>query len=321
MPAPRYSIAVLSTEGWYGGTQTPRTLAGRAGNSWQYTYTGQAMDETRWMLDPAPLASGSLADAVGHLARGPAVEGIIAFGSTGLPDQPAWADFDLFLLVREWPPAVRVAFTSIAGRLTDLLFAQPAAIARIMAAQAPLDASSWDGRLARVLRSGRVLFDRTGQLAAAQHHLERLPPSAVVASEVDAYRAWFRINYNRLQTRRMLDSGDLDYQLAVDARLLYMLSETLTGYFAVRGLIWDGEKSAMRYLRAQDSTFFDQFRACLGATDRQDRFRQYERLAQHALAPLGPLWDAATTVFDSDTGADAALVQARQLWWRLLHSE
>src|SRR5918911_1954798 len=53
MPAPRYSIAVLSTEGWYGGTQTPRTLAGRAGNSWQYTYTGQAMDETRWMLDPA----------------------------------------------------------------------------------------------------------------------------------------------------------------------------------------------------------------------------------------------------------------------------
>jgi hypothetical protein len=279
------------------------------------------MDQTRWMLDPAPLATRSLLDAVAHLASSPIVEGIIAFGSTGLLDQRPYADFDLFLLVGQWPPSVRVALTTIAGRLTDLLFTQPQAIARIMAAQAPLDASSWDGRLARALRSGRVLFDRTGQLATAQRHLEQLPPSAVVASDVDAYRAWFRINYNRLQTRRMLDSGDPDYLLAVDARLLYMVSETFTGYFAVRGLIWDGEKAAVRYLRAHDAAFLNQFRACLGATDRQDRFRQYERLAQHALAPLGPLWDAATTVFDSDTGADAALVQARQLWWRLLHSE
>ncbi len=43
----------------------------------------------------------------------------------------------------------------------------------------------------------------------------------------EAYRYWFRINYNRLQTRRMLESTDQTYLLAVDARLLYMVSEVL----------------------------------------------------------------------------------------------
>lgn len=265
-------------------------------------------------LGSTPLARLPLDDAVAYLAKHPILEGIVAFGSTGAPGQPPWADNDLFLIVNDWPPAVRVGLTLIDGRLTDLLFAQPAAIDRLQASAPPIEATSWDGRLARALSAGRVLLDRAGQLGAAQRHVQGLAPPVVVPSASEAYRYWFRINYNRLQTRRMLESEDPDYMLAVDARLLYMLSETFTGYFSVRGLIWDGEKSAIRYLRVHDSHFLEQFNACIAASHRQGRFQLYEDLARNALAPIGHLWEQIPTAFDSDTGADAGLDRARELW-------
>ena len=273
-----------------------------------------------WSPGPAALAHLDLPDVVRRLAGSAQVEGIVAFGSTGLTDQPAWADFDLFLLVHGWPSAVRVGVTYIDGRLTDLLFAEPAALDRILETPGQLDATTWDGRLARGLQSGRILFDRSGRLAGVQRHLETLAAPPTVAPVSEAYRYWFRINYNRLQTRRMLDSDDLTYLLAVDARLLYMVSEVFTAYFSVRDLIWDGEKAAIRYLRLYDRAFLDQFQACIAAMDRADRFRQYEELARLALAPVGPLWDDHVTVFTSDTTAEAATQQAQQVWQHLVQA-
>ena len=274
-----------------------------------------------WSPRPAPFASRPVSEFVARLASHAPVEGILALGSTGLPNQMPWADIDLFLLVYGWPSAVRVGITSIDGRLADLLFADPSALDRIRESPGPLDATTWDGRLAGGLQTGRILYDRSGQLAAAQRHLNQLAVAPIMPPPSDAYRSWFRINYNRVQTRRMVDSGDPTYLIAVDARLLYMLSEVFTAYFSVRSLNWDGEKAAIRYLRQHDEPFLAQFQTCIATMQRAERFHEYEKLAKLALAPLGPLWEEPMTVFDSDSLAETATERAREVWEVLIRQE
>jgi hypothetical protein len=136
----------------------------------------------------------------------------------------------------------------------------------------------------------------------------------------EIYRTWFRINYNVVQTRRMLHAADPWYHQAVDFRLLYSLPEVVIGYLKVRGLPWQGEKWALRYLHTNDSHFLDMFQRCVTATDRTEKFALYEQMAAHALEPVGGLWPAGATAVDfaDDAHAQPDAVNAALHWWQQL---
>jgi hypothetical protein len=180
----------------------------------------------------------------------------------------------------------------------------------------PLDPWSWDGRAVRWLQAGRIIFDRHGAVARAQAKVqagEWVQPASVAA----AYRAWFQINYNLSQTRRMLAAADPVYEYAIDIRLLYMVAECIPSYFVLRGLLWEGEKAAIRYFQNHDLEYLAAFTRCIHANDRVQRFRFYEELARRTLEPVGVVWEDGQTAFafDGDAGEPAASIEAARGFW------
>jgi hypothetical protein len=213
--------------------------------------------------------------------------------------QRSYSDYDLVIVLEGWPVEVRVGLTTIDGKLTDLLFVESAAISRILSAVEPLEPWSWDGRMVRWLQAGA-----TGKWVQ--------PPGAA-----EAYRVWFQINYNLAQTQRMLAADDTVYAYAIDIRLLYMVAECIPGYFALRGLLWEGEKAAIRFFQKHDPDYLAAFMRCIQANDRLERFRHYADLARRTLEPVSGVWGNGQTAFAFDGDAQDPVVAvevARSLW-------
>lgn len=270
--------------------------------------------------DPATTRDLTLAEVAERLARKTSVQALMTIGSSRNALQPAYSDYDLVIVLEGWPVEIRVGYTTIGGKLTDLLFVESAAITRILSGAEPLDPWSWDGRMVRWLQAARIMFDRHGAVTRAQVKVQAgewvQPPSAAAA-----YRAWFQINYNLSQTRRMLAADDPVYGYAIDIRLLYMVAECIPGYFALRGLLWEGEKAAIRYFQHHDPEYLTAFTHCIHANDRVQRFRLYEDLARRTLEPVGGIWGNGQTAFafDGDAGEPAASIEAaRRLWTELV---
>src|SRR5262249_55018374 len=111
------------------------------------------------------------------------------------------------------------------------------------------------------------------------------------------------------------------YKYAIDIRLLYMVAECITCYFALRGLLWEGEKAVIRYFQDHDPEYLTAFTRCIHANDRVQRFHLYEDLARRTLEPVGGVWGDGQTAFalDGDAEEPAACIKvARCLWTELV---
>jgi hypothetical protein len=236
----------------------------------------------------------SLSAVIERLAARPEVEGLLTIGSTGPAAVTPASDYDLVVVLNSMPVPLHVALTYIDERLTDIIF--------VLAAELEGEAGQWGlSQLHRWLRGGHIVFDRAGRLAAAQTTAQATPEAAITDQE--QYAAWFSANYNLQQTRRMLASDDLAYQIAVDLRLLFSLHDVWRHYFVARHLQLAGEKAQTNYLLAHDPAFLLAFQGCLQATDRLSKFQRYELLAAQALAPLGGRWPADVTAIMPDPDA------------------
>ncbi len=261
---------------------------------------------------PATTAHLTLQAVLDRLATRPEVEGLLTIGSTSGGAVTPVSDYDLVVVVNALPVALNVALTTIDGRLTDILF--------VAAAELDGGAGQWGAaQLGRWLRAGQVVFDRAGRLGAAQAAARAAAEPA--PTDQDRYAAWFSLNYNVQQTRRLLASADPAYQLAVDLRLLFSLHDVWRAYFTARGLGVAGEKEQARYLLAHDPAFLHAFQDCLAEAERGAKFQQYAQLAAEALAPLGRLWADGTTSVMPDPAAPWQAdtpAQALAFWQRLV---
>jgi hypothetical protein len=263
----------------------------------------------------------ALSEFVARLACHPAVDGILAIGSTASAALGPASDYDLVLVLNRAPLRLTVALTYVDHRLTDIIFVDAAEIEHILA-PGPADAAglAWGpGRLVPWLKGGTVLYDRAGRLAQAQE-VAAVQPAASPA-EGQRFAAWFSINYNLRQNIRMAASSDPTYLTSLDLRLLYCLSDLWWHYFLLRGLPQQGEKAQVRYLEQHDPAYLALFRRCLGEGDRQARFRLYSTLAALTVAPAGGLWAADATSVQPDTGAaweEDAPARALAFWQELI---
>ena len=260
---------------------------------------------------PSPAGDAMLDDVVQRLAGHPAVQGVALCGSGRDAALTPASDIDLLIVVDDARANLRSGVTCIDGRMGDLLFATTPEIAEIANAESALDAATWVGMLASHLERAHIQFDRDGSLARAQDQIRRCELASDPAPSA-AYRAWNKINYDRQHNRRMLESDDPDYATALDVRLLYSLVDVFTGYFATRGLRWQGEKAAVRHLRDHDPAFLALFQQALSETDRHAKFDLYERLCQQAAAPVGGLWpDGTTSAHLRDPSAESPQAHAK----------
>ena len=226
---------------------------------------------------------------VAQLQQRPDVHGLLAIGSTGSGDRNESSDIDLVIVVEPGRGVPRLALSVIDGGVADVLFVTGDEVKRW---PDPGGAPSWPVEtLGRWLRTGRILFDRSGLLADARGRAlgTHGRPSADVTGR---YSTWFSINYNLVQNRRMARSADPIYAMALELRLLYSLSDLWQAYFALRDLPQRGEKEQIRYLQEADPDYLQLFQHTLTTADLQTRLALSADLAERCLEPAGGVWPA-----------------------------
>lgn len=146
----------------------------------------------------------------------------------------------------------------------------------------------------------------------------------VPSDEHAAYSAWFSVNYNLVQTRRMMTSGDPVYRTAAEVRMSWHgLNDLLGNYLALRQERWAGEKAAIRYLEAKDPTYLADLRRFLTEPDANRRMELYERMAALAVKPFGSIWPSSCTAMlpqGSERPLEEELSAVHALWARLVEA-
>jgi predicted nucleotidyltransferase len=243
---------------------------------------------------PSPTTNLSLGEVTARLAANPAVAGLLTIGSASRGEVTQVSDYDLIVVLSESPMPLRVGLTHVEGRLTDIIFVNVGEYARLLGEPDPIGNAQWaDVQLLRWLRDGRVLYDRSGLLERARQLAESEAGIEPRADELCA--AWFSINFNLQHTKRMLNSNDPEYQMAVDLRLLFSLHDLWRCYFIIRRIAAFGEKMQARYLIVHDPDYLHAFQACLTQTDRHAKYQDYVQLAARTIAPMGGLWPEGVT--------------------------
>jgi hypothetical protein len=203
------------------------------------------------------------------------------------------------------------------------LFATTSHVEQILAAQVALDGDVWEGRIARWLMTGQVVFDRRGRVRQAQAKV--CGGTWLRALEaIDAYGAWIGVNYNLLHTRRLMRSDDPVHLHAAELRMsLYGVVSVVLSYFRIRKLRWEGDKAAIRYLLAHDRPYLELLQQFLRESDPQRKFATYERIAAATLAPISNLWGGEPTVLWNDLlpASWETLEQGLAFWEGLLRSD
>jgi predicted nucleotidyltransferase len=263
-----------------------------------------------WPTHAARTDRLSLDQVVAALARSPAIEAVALIGST-VGDLRPESDLDLLVVLGEDAPDLGVLLTRIGGRLADVVFVPSDALGRLQRSP-PIDEDAT--KLAHWLATGRVAHDRTGRATAIAQALRDRSPQPTAPAPADLYGLWFSANFNLLHTRRMLASGDDLYAEAIDVRFLYQLLDLFFGYFRARGLTANGEKEALRYLRAHDRPYLALFRACLHEPDRARRVELYAELVARTVAPIGPLWPPASTAVTVREASPGRVEEALRFW-------
>jgi hypothetical protein len=263
----------------------------------------------------------TLDEAIGRLSQHPAVEGIVLIGSTGRNTLTAASDYDLLLILSHMPAPFTVALTWIDHRLTDVIFATKQQIEGILALDSPTHPEEWPGRILQWLQTGRIAYDRTGLLAQTQAKVQG-DNWLLTLSDYDVYMAWFGLNYNVSQTRRLMAAEDPVYLIAADMRLAhYGTSDLLLRYFRIRKLRWQGEKAAVRHLSTHDPNYLTLLQQFLATGERTAKFALYEQLVAMAAAPAGGLWLSGATAIEFWPEVDFSpeiVAQSLTFWESLL---
>jgi len=274
-------------------------------------------------LPHANTADMTLDVVLTRLSRHVVVDGLVTVGSTGRGSLTPISDYDVLVVLAEMPVPLRVGITYIDHRLTDLLFATTTHLQQILAAEVAIDGDTWEGRIARWLMTGQVVFDRHGIVQQAQAKVRGgnwIRP----LEDIDAYGAWIGVNYNLLHTRRLMRADDPGHLHAAELRMsLYGVANVLLSYFRIRKLLWEGDKAAIRYLMAHDPSYFELLQQFLHESDPYRKFAAYERVAAATLAPISMLWDGEPTVLWNDIvpASWETVEQGLAFWHALLRNE
>ena len=251
-----------------------------------------------------------------RLRRHPDVDALLLVGSSASRPGPA-SDIDLLIVVDAMPVAVNALTTQIGTRQGVVHLMTTERIEQYLAQTEPFDANDRGGFLVSWLRTGRILYDRSGRLhrLADRTYSDRW----LIIREDSVYDAWYRVNLDVRYVRWLGSATDPLTVMAVDARMLAALYRALTAYFTLRRIPWRGEKAAFDYLQHHDPGFWDRFEVCLNTPDRAQKMALYETLAALALDPAGGVWeDDETAVELAEPPTGDALGAGLEFWEQLV---
>lgn len=242
------------------------------------------------------------------------VDAVFVTGSHGTADQKDYSDIDLIVLLKENINNIRSVFTWIDGKFADIFFFDHADLMRIES-EKEVEANEMDAVFVYWLKKAAILFDKSGKLSKLAIMVRNNKTDQAFVSTEKQRDVWQKINYNYIANKRYYDSHDPLYHEALEMRLLYSVIEVMTGYLALRGIPWRGEKDAVKYIRKSDPGYYDIFESYTKARNLDERFKLYDSLVKNVFPENYRLWGAkdVITMFKDQTvaGEDTA---ASQYW-------
>ena len=113
-----------------------------------------------------------------------------------------------------------------------------------------------------------------------------------------------------------MQSYDTVHATVVDMMVTSCLPGTWRAYFDLRGLIWQGEKAALRYWTAQDPEYFALVQKCLDTQDRLERVAAYRALMERTIQPIGaPFNKGETALLLEDPSNHASHLRMTLDYW------
>ncbi len=193
------------------------------------------------------------------------------------------------ILVKQLPTRVFQLVMTIDRKLADVVLADNGTIDAILAPDAAYATLPFFERLfVQKMQVARILLDKNGRLqAVTQRVMSHGRQASQVAPAPDVYGTWFWQSFTPLHIERMAQSADPLHATAVDMMLTACLPGTWRAYFDLRGLIWQGEKAALRYWAVQDPEYFVMVQKYMSTSDRLERVAAYRALMVRTLEPIG----------------------------------
>lgn len=225
-----------------------------------------------------------------RLSQSPFVEGIAEFGSRAAARESAASDYDLLIVLRDMPSPVFQIITAINGRIADIVPADKTVVERIITEGEAAITDRFTLMLVQKLRTARILFDQSGLMGNAQAAAQTIPEKQLLPQPVpygQRYAEMFWQGFVTQQARRMAQADDEVHHLAADMMITSILTQTYRAYFELRGLVWEGEKAALRYWRQHDLACYELVRALINSVELKARLSVYEALSTHVLAGYG----------------------------------
>jgi len=259
----------------------------------------------------------TLKEIIAQLEANLAVDAAFLTGSFAQGISSPSSDMDLVVILKENDKQIRSVYTWIDGIFADIFFFDRATITHIKSAE-KIASSSLDleGSLIAWLAKSKILFDKTGEITNLKTDITLIEKCSVLENENNSIAQ--RINYNRVANKRYFLSDDPHYHEALSLRLLYSVSELVVGYLTLRGISWEGEKSAINYLKEEALDFYNSFQKFLNSKDLTGKYQAYEAMCEKVFPPGYGWWTQEDIIIVPKD--DSKIDEVQTFWGDLLRS-
>lgn len=227
-------------------------------------------------------------DTIKLLTKRSEVTAIVTLGTTATGQLTPDSDYDVLLVLKDHKPNFSVEISIIDGRTADILFVAAEQIT-LLTLKSVQEFSPPELSISRWLSNGKIIFDRDSKTSKAQEACRLKLSDNTPGQHFLADRAQ-HLNYDLRVNKTYARSTNPLYLQALRLRELHSFSNLFMGYFALRGVPWEGEKRALKHLQQSDPTFLELITSWLNETDLKQRMEIYSEVAAIVLEPAGGIW-------------------------------
>ena len=246
-----------------------------------------------------------LGELIVRLSRREAVDGIMVIGSMARDQLTPASDYDLVIVASDMAALVDMGHTIVDGRHTDLRFLAVRELNYMIEFDGPVNPYTSNGSTLLRMGDGRIEKDESGFLGRARQKVLN-EVDLVLLDDRQRYDRWWFMNMFLRIAGRLDRSDDPIYVQAADMHVNGILDHLMIDYFNFRGLLWKGEKDAVRHWGSQDPGFLHLFMQCLKETDTSRRVALLKPLCALASNPFGAIWGDDQTAMHARTDGDSA---------------
>ena len=247
-----------------------------------------------------------LDELIVRLGRRETIDGIMVVGSLARDQLTPASDYDLVIVASEMAALVDMGHTIVDGRHTDLRFLAVQELIDMIEFDGPVNPYTPNGRTLLRMGDGRIEKDDSGCLSRARQKVLNGVDLELLNDRQKYDRWWFMNMFLRIAGR--LDrSDDPIYVQAADMHVNGILDHLMIDYFNFRGLLWKGEKDAVRHWNSQDPGFLLLFKQCLKEADTSRRVALLRPLCALASKPFGAIWGDDQTAMHVRMDGESAL--------------